>query len=206
MRTRLLALALSVVSAGPFLPSAAQAQLAGTWKINTKDSEDPMEKMKSMRVEGTGERDPVGMSSGSGKVRTGTDKTSGKGSVGSTEADRGGGGASAGPMMRFMKPVPQLTIMETDTVVVVNDGLTAPQLLHLDGRKAEEPFFGGGVVEVTAKMKDGKLTIDKRFPDGGSLKQTLSLDKTKRLVVDFKMASPAAGMSLDFRRIYDPAP
>jgi hypothetical protein len=99
-----------------------------------------------------------------------------------------------------------MVITQDDSTMVLNDGVGIPRMLYLDGRKSEEIVPGGTAVEVSTRWKGGKLTVERKFPDGSSVREMMNIDKdSHRLIVEMKVASPSTGQTLEFRRVYDPA-
>jgi hypothetical protein len=76
--------------------------------------------------------------------------------------------------------------------------------LYLDGRKVEEPLPGAESMYTTAKLKDGKLTVERKLGGSGSIREVYVLDAAKRrLTVDAKLTSGELQGTLEVRRIYE---
>jgi hypothetical protein len=207
MRHTMAAVGLLVLAAATAQPASSQTvSFAGTWKLNTDESDNARGKL----AEAT-ERGPTvvaGMREGTGRVRTGAgsiDRETGGGSGG---GGGGGGSALSGPdFMRVMRPAPQIVVEQNDTVVIIRDDRGLPQVFYLDGRKVEEVIPGAEPKQTTAKLgKDGKLTIERKLGGQGALKEVYTLDSEKhRLVVEAKLTSPSLGKTVEIKRVYDAA-
>lgn len=204
MRRLLAALGVCLLSAGA--GSAAQSQsptLAGTWKLNREASDDPNERMQEAREPAPDAE--TGMGRG-GRPRTSTSvsRSGGSGSRPSVGGGGGGGGAMGGGVfIRVLRPAAQMTVEQNDTIVIIRDEGGIPQVIYLDNRKVEEPAPGGELMQVTAKWKDGKLTVERKSPTT-SIKEVFTLDAAKRrIVVDAKLTSAQMQGAVSIRRVYD---
>jgi hypothetical protein len=200
MRQSLAALGLLVILAGGVQPAYGQtASLAGKWKLNTEESDDPQAKLEAVTSAAptvntgysTSRRNPVG----AGRI------------AGEQRGEMGGGGAKSLPgadFARIMKPAALITIEQNDSLLTIRDNQGIPQLLYLDGRKFEEPTGGPEPKQTVAKWKDGKLTVERKLGGIGAIRETFTLDsEKKRLVVEAKLSSPDLGKTLEIRRVYD---
>lgn len=191
--------------------SAQTVSLAGTWKLNRDASDDPMTKIKQATEKGP--TVVAGMREGRGRIQTGAgglDRPTDRSASGADAGAAGGGGGAAmagmqsGEFGRVVRPAIQITVEQNDSVLIVRDDRMAPQILYLDGRKIEEPMPGAEPMVVTAKWKDGKLTVEKKLGGSGSLREVYTLDPAKhRMVVDCKLTSTQMGGTVDIRRVYD---
>ena len=206
MRHTMAAVGLLVLAAVTAQPASSQTvSFAGTWKLNTGESDNARGKL----AEAT-ERGPTvvsGMREGNGRVRTGAGSIDRENGGGSGSGGGGGGGSAlSGPdFMRVMRPAPQIVVEQNDTVVIIRDDRGLPQVFYLDGRKVEEAIPGAEPKQTTAKLgKDGKLTIERKLGGQGALKEVYILDSEKhRLVVEAKLTSPTLGKTVEIKRVYD---
>ncbi len=200
MRHLLAGLGLFVLAAGGVAPATAQTvSLAGTWKLNTKESDDPRVKVQEATEAGPSVK--TGMSSG-GRIRSGAGRVDGQ----------SGGGASAGGVSslpgadfaRIMRPADMITVEQNDTILVIRDDRGLPQIYYVDGRKVEEAAGSAEPKVTTAKWKDGKLTVERKLGGTGSIREVFLLDAAKRrLVVEAKLTSSQLGKTVEIRRVYD---
>lgn len=110
-------------------------------------------------------------------------------------------------MANLIHPVLQVLIKQDDSTVAISDIAGQLQTFYTDGRKVKEPQLVGADMQTTAKWKDGKLEVERKQDKGGSLKETWDIDPvSKKLVLTIKLSTPSLARSLEFRRVYDPAP
>lgn len=112
-----------------------------------------------------------------------------------------------GPLGMYVRPLPQLIIVQTDSTITISDPSGTPRTYRTDGRKVFEPMPGSDSLEIVAKLKDGKLTTERKLGSLGTLREVYSIDKdSHELIVDVKLSSPSLVPPLEMRRVYDPAP
>jgi hypothetical protein len=195
-----------VLFAAAASPAAAQdVSLAGTWKLNANESDNPALKLQALLEKG-----PTvvsGMREGRGRPSTGAGRLDRPESGSSNAASASAAGAAelrSGPFARSMRPAAKILVVQTDSTIVISDDATLPQTLYLDGRKVEEPLPGAESMFTTAKWKDGKLTVERKLGGSGSIREVYVLDAAKRrLTVDAKLTSGQLQGTLELRRIYD---
>ena len=75
----------------------------------------------------------------------------------------------------------------------------------LDGRKFREPQLIGEDIEIVAKWKDRKLTIERKLPSLGTVRESYSLDPaTGELVLEVKVSGSRLPRGIEMRRVYQP--
>ena len=208
MRHTLAGLGLFLIAAGAAVPAAGQTvSIAGTWKLNVKESDNPNEKLQAALEKGPTVVD--GMREGRGRPSTGAGRLDRPVSGSATAAAASASGAAAlrsGPFGRVMRPSPQIIVVQTDTSIVISDDASLPMILYLDGRKVEEPMPGAESMVTTAKWKDGKLTVERKMGSTGSIREIFTMDPAKhRLTVEAKLTSAQLQGSMEIRRVYDAA-
>lgn len=203
MRHILAALGVLAICAGavPALESQS-VSFAGTWKLNTAESDNPAEKLEAA----TSAAPKVKEGYGSTRDRVGAGRIDGEKGGGSGGRREGGKANLPGPdFARVMRPAATITIVQSDYLLTISDNRGLPQLIYLDGRKVEEAATGAEPKQTMAKWKDGKLTIERKLGGIGSIREIYALDPEKhRLIVDAKLTSPDLGKTLEIRRAYDP--
>ena len=206
MRHTLASLGIALFAAAAATPAAAQdVSLAGTWKLNSSESDNPAQKLQALLEKG-----PTvvsGMREGRGRPSTGAGRLdrpeSGSANVASASA-AGSAELRRGPFARVRKPAAQILVVQTDSTIVISDDANLPQTLYLDGRKVEEPLPGAESMYTTAKWKDGKLTVERKLGGSGSIREVYVLDAAKRrLTVDAKLTSGQLQGTLEVRRVYE---
>jgi hypothetical protein len=205
MRHTLAGLGILLLAAVATPAPAQTASFAGTWKLNANESDNPALKLQALLEKG-----PTvvsGMREGRGRPSTGAGRIDRPESGSSGAASASAAGASAmrsGPFARVMKPAAQILVVQTDSTIVISDDASLPTTLYLDGRKVEEPLPGAESMYTTAKLKDGKLTVERKLGGSGSIREIFTLDAAKRrLTVDTKLTSGELQGTLEVRRVYD---
>ena len=206
MRHILAGLGIFLLAATAASPAVAQtASFAGTWKLNKDQSEDPNVKLRALLEKGPTMVE--GMRSGGGRPRSGAggldrEETSARNAADALSS--GAAGLRSGPYARVMRPSPQMVVIQTDSTLTINDDASVPQLLFLDGRKVEEPLPGAENMTVTTKLKDTKLTVERKLGAAGSIREVYTLDAAKkRLVVEARLTSGDLQGTLEVKRVYD---
>lgn len=205
MRHTLASLGMVLLAAAAATPADAQdVSLAGTWKLNSSESDNPTQKLQALLEKG-----PTvvsGMREGRGRPSTGAGRLDRPESGTSNAASASAAGSAelrSGPFARIMKPAAQILVVQTDSTIVISDDASLPQTLYLDGRKVEEPLPGAESMYTTAKWKDGKLTVERKLGGSGSIREVYVLDAAKRrLTVDAKLTSGQLQGTLELRRVY----
>jgi hypothetical protein len=192
LRPSLLALGLGLLTAGPIRAQPSpNAPLAGLWKFNADLSDHMEDKLANARRPGA----YTGMAGGGRRP-------GGRGT-------RGEGGGRLGEdqeMGRLLFPILQILIRQDDSTVAISDAAGQMQTFYTDGRKIKEPQLTGADLQISAKWKDGKLTIERKQDKGNTLRETYDFDPaSKQMVLSVKLSSPSLPRALEFRRVYDPA-
>jgi hypothetical protein len=184
VRPSLLALSMGLLTAAvPPSQAGPPASIAGLWKLNVEQSERLEDRMRGGRDREGGEEGFPG----GGYPRGGP---------------RGGGGR--GP--RAAHPLLQVLIEATDSTVSISDAGGQMQAFRIDGHKIKETQLDGSELETTAKWKDGKLTIERKLQDAGTIKQSYWIDPVSRkLMLTVHLSGSRLPRAIDIRRVYDPA-
>jgi hypothetical protein len=205
MRHTLAGLGILMLAAVATPAPAQTASFAGTWKLNANESDNPTLKLQALLEKG-----PTvvsGMREGRGRPSTGAGRLDReeRGSSGAAGASAAGAAAlRSGPYARVMRPAAQIIVAQNDSTMVISDEASLPQTLYLDGRKVEEPMPGAESMLTTAKLKDGKLTVERKLGGSGSIREVYTLDAAKRrITVEAKLTSSELQGTLEVRRVYD---
>ena len=205
MRHTLASLGIALFAAAATPAAAQDVSFAGTWKLNEKESDNPALKLQALLEKG-----PTvvsGMREGRGRPSTGAGRIDRPESGSSGAAAASAAGASvmrSGPFARVMRPAAQIIVVQNDSAIVISDDASLPMTLYLDGRKVEEPLPGAESMYTTAKLKDGKLTVERKLGGSGSIREIYALDAAKRrLTVDTKLTSGELQGTLEVRRVYE---
>jgi hypothetical protein len=137
--------------------------LAGTWRLNTDDSDDPGKKMQLAR--GSGNRGQGGGRRGGGGMGGGWPG----GGVGGRGGGRGTGGGESDSdrqkMQLFVAPAQQLTVSGQEPETDVADDADRKFILYTDGRKIEKSKDPNHQ-EFSAKWEEFRLTAEGKDPHG----------------------------------------
>ncbi len=147
---------------------------------------------------------------GRGKPAVGMDGRS-RGGGGAAAGGAGGGGGGArggpaglGPMTPYGRPARQLTISQSDSTITITPQEGQAEVLYLDGRKSRTEFPGTEPIEVVAKWKGGKLTVERKFGSTGTIREVYSLGADgKELTLDMRFSGAELTQPIDMKRVYD---
>lgn len=191
-RKRLILPALLI--AGAVSGAAAQrpaASLDGVWRLNP-------EKSQEMNPQALGGYQGTWMGS--------------RGTIGG--AGRTGGIPSGGRpeplpdptvLLSLMRPILELRIRQSDSTIAISDGSGQFATYPLDGRKFREPQLIGEDIEIVARWKDRKLTIERKLPSLGTIRESYALDPaTGELVLEVKVTGSRLPRGIEMRRVYQP--
>lgn len=108
-------------------------------------------------------------------------------------------------LMASLQPPLSIVISQDDSSVAMSDAGGYMVSLPTDGRKIKEYLLSGETLEVTAKWKDGVLTIERKMERAGSVRETYAIDQGK-LVVNVRLKTVSLPRVLEARRVYDLIP
>ena len=214
-----LALALAVTTARPVATAraderkaAAAIELAGRWTLNNELSDDAREKMQQAgrdRHGGPGGRGPGG---GGGMGGPGGGGMGGPGG-GSGERPGGGMGAPGGQghagggddpretMRAVLEPAEELTVVQSDVEISVDERYGRMRRLHPDGKTYKTD---NGASELKSYWKDGKLVVETKRERGSVVETWERIPDGSRLIVTVRLEGGPGG-KLELKRVYDRA-
>ena len=176
--------------------SAANPNLAGQWKLNKDQSDDPRQKMQEAM----------------GNSGEGAGPGGGGGHRGGGNAGPGGDhqGGHQGGMMNDMS---QLTIEETNTSVKITGASGRVLAANPAEQPASKPAPNANGEEEpreytppVAKWQGAQLVTTMEGHRGGSTTRTYELSSDgKQLIVTTKMQNPRMSQPVSIRFVYDPA-
>jgi len=193
MRYRTFLILPALLLAGAVTRVAAQrpvASLAGVWRLNPDKSQ---------------EMNPQAVGSYQGVLgHRGT-----LGGAGRTGGIPSGGRQEPLPdpavLLSLMRPIQELRIQQSDSTVAISDASGQFATYPLDGRKFREPQLIGEDIEIVAKWKDRKLTIERKLPSLGTIRESYALDPaTGELVLEVKVSGSRLPRGIEMRRVYQP--
>ena len=183
----------ALLLAGAVTQVAAQrpvASLAGVWRLNPDKSQ---------------EMNPQAVGSYQGVLgHRGT-----LGGAGRTGGIPSGGRQEPLPdpavLLSLMRPIQELRIQQSDSTIAISDASGQFATYPLDGRKFREPQLVGEDIEIVAKWKDRKLTIERKLPSLGTIRESYTLDPaTGELVLEMKVTGSRLPRGIEMRRVYQP--
>ena len=179
-------LLVSFLAVATLASQAQPATLTGTWKFDPQRSAE--------------ER----------KVETGSDPRAGEGMA--RDRPRGpppvpgqrSGPAELGAMARFAMPSPQMVIVQADSTITIALPNGVSETYRLDGRKETIEVPGAQPIEISARWRGGKLTVEKKFGSTGSIREVYSLAaQGKELRIEVRITGADIPTPVDQKRVYD---
>jgi hypothetical protein len=184
--------------------------LTGHWIYNSALSDNPRDQLG-------------GDSSGEGGRRGGFDGRRGGtglggGSFGGSSGDLGVGGGGWSGMNEEMRermrqtiqlafePPRALSISQTESTVSFVVDATDTLTLRTDGRKFKQKFQGAGDIENRARWEGSDLIVDRSVSEGGKVVEDYLRSKDGKQLYVVVSFTGRRGRTIQFRRIYDPAP
>ncbi|HEY9518417.1 MAG TPA: hypothetical protein VIQ98_04125 [Gemmatimonadales bacterium] len=166
------------------------ASLAGVWRLNPDKSQ---------------EMNPQAVGSYQGVLG----QRSTLGGAGRTGGIPSGGRQEPLPdptvLLSLIRPIPQLRIQQSDSTIAIGDASGQFATYPTDGRKFREPQLIGADIEIVARWKDRKLTIERKLPSLGTIREIYALDPaTGELVLEMKVTGSRLPRGIEMRRVYQP--
>jgi len=166
------------------------ASLAGAWRLNPDKSQ---------------EMNPQAVGSYQGVLG----QRSTLGGAGRTGGIPSGGRQEPLPdptvLLSLIRPIPQLRIQQSDSTIAIGDASGQFATYPTDGRKFREPQLIGEDIEIVARWKDRRLTIERKLPSLGTIREIYALDPaTGELVLEMKVTGSRLPRGIEMRRVYQP--
>lgn len=184
----------ALLVAGAVTQVAAQrpaASLAGVWRLNP-------DKSREMNPQAVGSYQGV---LGHRGTLGGAGRTGGIPSGGRQEPL-----PDPAVLLSLMRPIQELRIQQSDSTIAISDASGQFATYPLDGRKYREPQLVGEDIEIVAKWKDRKLSIERKLPSLGTIRESYALDPaTGELVLEMKVSGSRLPRGIEMRRVYQPA-
>lgn len=181
--------------------------IAGFWKFNADESDDPRRKMEDARSSGGG---PVGGMGGPGR-RPGIGYPFPGGPGNGPYGGPGGGGMggeegdSRERMRDLIRPADSLAIDLKDPEVDLTDDKGNKLVIYTDGRKLQKSK-GETVQTISARWNGSQLITDEKTPQGRKMSRTLELSPDGRQFNEtWRIETGRSDSSLTIRYVYDAA-
>jgi hypothetical protein len=172
--------------------------MAGTWRLNTEDSDDPRKKLQQAHGSGRG-----GQSGGRPTVAMGGGGWPGGGHGG--YGGRGGGESNEDrqKMVAFLQPAQQLTISQKEPEVDVTDDADRKVVLYTDGRKIEKSKDQTNQ-EMDAKWDEFRLNAEGKDPRGNKYQRSYEvLEGNQQLRETLLLKVGRNKTEISIRYVYD---
>ena len=212
-----------VVIAGIVLVGTAPASvlgqrpdLSGRWTYSAPQSDNPRDQMRGGDSTGGTSRPRGGSPGGFGGRRGGGGFGGGRGGFGGGRGagGRGGGGGVSdearermGQTMRLaFDPPHAVTISETDSTVTLVANSVDTLTLTTNGRKLKQKVVGGGDIEAKAHWQGNDLVVERTVSGGGKVTEDYLRSQDGKQLYVIVGFTGLRGRSIEFRRVYDPAP
>jgi hypothetical protein len=172
--------------------------LAGTWRLNTDDSDDPRKKLQQARGGGRGQgggRSGGGMGGG----------WPGMGGHGGYGGHRQGGESQEDrqKMLLFLQPAQQLNIAQKEPEIDINDDSDRKFTAFTDGRKVEKSK-DPGTQQFDAKWDDYRLVMEGKDPHGNKYQRSYEvLEGNQQLRETFFLKVGRNNTEISIRYVYD---
>jgi hypothetical protein len=183
--------------------------IAGAWKLNRDESDDPTAQLSALREgrPGEGQGRPGG-------GRGGWTGGGGRGGMGRGGGGRGGMGPGGGPgggnaaamqegLAMLRQATEQFTVTQNDSTVTLASDAGLSRLFHTNGKAIKEEL-PRGTVKTKATWEGANLVIDRDWGSGVKLDETyFRSPETRQLYVIVSFRMPRLSQPLEFRRVYD---
>jgi len=187
--------------------------MAGFWKLNSDNSDDPQQKLEEARQTraGSGGGPGSGPSGGGGPVGIGFPPYPGGGPNGPNGPYGGGGrgmsdgGETTEEMREIIRPDYSQTIELKDTEVDSTDEHENKLVFYTDGRKIQKSK-DDSLKQVSAHWNGSQLVTDEKGPRGRKMSRTLELSSDgKQLYETWHIENGKSGSVIVIRYVYDAA-
>jgi hypothetical protein len=199
--------------AKPSSSSDSQAALAGSWKLNHDESDDPRDKLRSAIQD----REQNGYPGGSPGRRGGM----GGGGLGIPGTGPMGGPPMGGPMgyprqgqssgsddqkaklLQVVEPPSQLSIAQKGPEIDMTDNESHTRSLFTDGRKLDKPKKDAIQTQVKAHWQGQTLVTEEKGPNGEKLSHTYELSPEGKFIDTLTLESKKLNTPIIVRSVYD---
>ncbi len=115
--------------------------------------------------------------------------------------------ADLGPLALYARPLPEVVIVQTDSTVSISDQAGQARVYRLDGSKESVPVIGADPIEITARLRGGKLTTERKFGKMGSIREVYSLrDEGNEMLIEVRITTPSLMEPKTQSRVYSLTP
>jgi hypothetical protein len=190
------------------------AALAGSWKLNHDESDDPREKLKSAIQEreqsgypgGGGRRGGMG-GGGIGMGIPGTGPMGGPMGGGPMGYPRGGQNSGSEEqkekLLHVVEPPDQISIAQKGPEIDMTDSESHTRELFTDGRKLDKAKKDAIQTQVKAQWQGPTLVTEEKGPNGEKLSHTYELSPEGKFIDTLTIESKKLNTPIIVRSVYD---
>jgi len=190
--------------------SDSQTALAGSWKLNRDESDDPRDKLRSAIQDREQNGYPGGMGRhggmGGGGVGMGIPGTTGPmgGPTGYPRQGQGSGSDDQkAKLLQVVEPPSQLSVAQKGPEVDMTDSESHTRALFTDGRKLDKPKKDAIQTQVKAHWQGQTLVTEEKGPNGEKLSHTYELSSEGKFIDTLTLESKKLNTPIIVRSVYD---
>jgi hypothetical protein len=196
----------------PASGDSQQAALAGSWKLNHDESDDPRDKLKSAVQDreqsgypgGPGRRGGMG---GGGIGFPGTGPMGGPPMGGPTGYPRQGQSSGSedqkAKLLQVVEPPGQLSIAQKGPEIDMTDSESHTRELFTDGRKLDKAKKDAIQIPVKAHWQGQTLVTEEKGPNGEKISHTYELSPEGKFIDTLTVESKKFNTPIIVRSVYD---
>lgn len=192
---------------------SGQAALAGSWKLNHDESDDPREKLKSAIQDreqggypGGGRRGGMG-GGGIGMGIPGTGPMGGPpmgGPMGyPRQGQSSGSDEQRARLLQVVEPPGEMSVAQKGPEIEMTDNQSHTRELFTDGRKLEKPKKDAIETQVKAHWQGQTLVTEEKGPNGEKISHTYELSPEGKLIDTLTLESKKLNTPIIVRSVYD---
>ena len=191
-----------------------QAALAGSWKLNQDESDNPREKLKSAVQDreqsgypgGGGRRGGMG---GGGMGIPGTGPMGGPmggplgGPMGYPRGQSSGSDDQKAKLLQVVEPPSQISVAQKGPEIDMTDSESHTRELFTDGRKLDKPKKDAIQTQVKAHWQGQTLVTEEKGPNGEKISHTYELSPEGKFIDTLTVESKKLNTPIIVRSVYD---
>ena len=198
----------------PASSDSQQTALAGSWKLNRDESDDPRDKLRSAIQDREQNGYPGGMGRrggmGGGGIGMGIPGTAGPmggppmGGGGYPRQGQGSGSDDQkAKLLEVVEPPGQLSVAQKGPEVDMTDNQSHTRALFTDGRKLDKPKKDAIQTQVKAHWQGQSLVTEEKGPNGEKLSHTYELSSEGKFIDTLTLESKKLNTPIIVRSVYD---
>lgn len=188
-----------------------QAALAGSWKLNRDESDDPRDKLRSAIQDREQNGYPGGMGRrggmGGGGIGTGIPGTTGPMGGPPMGYPRQGQGSGSDDqkarLLQVVEPPGQISVAQKGPEVDMTDNESHTRALFTDGRKLDKAKRDAIQTQVKAHWQGQTLVTEEKGPNGEKISHTYELSSEGKFIDTLTLESKKLNTPIIIRSVYD---